>query len=603
MLITPANNHLTTVEQWAEQLGAGSFLNAFLREWNDWHFLPEQEVRALHPEARVAIEVPLQQQSLTIFIRHFSLAGRHQFFYPYGLRDQSNSGKKAISTIHFMALVERLANNSLWDTSPSNRALFVERVARSVSNTVKALEARTRDLGTLYTAPLSFEQSEQSLLAGHAIHPTPKSHEQMSDAEAQRFIPEYGQSFALHWFSIESKLLDSDSTHTLSFTELVNQLVQEDDELNQWLIRDVPDHHTLIPAHPWQARQWMTNQWLKQLIQEGRMVSYGESGTHWRATTSVRSIYAPHASFMLKFSLSVHLTNSLRHLLPKEVIRGKEIHEVKYNSAIGEAFHHRYPDFDILTEPAHGAIKGPDGQVMPETMIVFRENPFSDNAVKENTEVLAALTQDNPSGESRIIHMVRQLATSRELTVNEAAEGWFNHFLRKVIEPLCVAQADYGLLFGAHQQNLLIHLQDNLPERAWFRDCQGTGYSQQALDLLNIQPKETSDHTEHYVNEEMEQKLFIYYLMVNSTLGVISAMGAAADIDESRLLFQLRLFLETLKVSGLNDTRCIDELLNSRTLWSKGNFYCTFHRINENTLKDPLALYHRIPNPLFEHSR
>ena len=77
-----------------------------------------------------------------------------------------------------------------------------------------------------------------------------------------------------------------------------------------------------------------------------------------------------------------------------------------------------------------------------------------------------------------------------------------------------VSQADYGLLFGAHQQNLLITLKDGYPDKVYFRDCQGTGYSHVARELL-----ENGSSGEHHVDETLGNRLFTYYLIINSTFG------------------------------------------------------------------------------------
>lgn len=301
---------------------------------------------------------------------------------------------------------------------------------------------------------------------------------------------------------------------------------------------------------------------------------------------------------MLKYSLSVKLINSVRHLLPKEVIRGKEIHQVKYRTSIGTEMKQRYPDFEVITEPAHGAIKGPDGQILPETMMVLRENPFNNPQALRATELLASLTQDNPNGASRLVSLIRKLADTEQLSPEMIALRWFNQYLSTVVEPLMIGQSDFGLLFGAHQQNLMITLKQGYPWKVYFRDCQGTGYSHIARQLLAEAISEETRQQEHHVDGELGNWLFTYYLIINSTFGVISALGAGQVTSETSLLMALREFLVKLRASDPRDPHCLDYILNSPELWSKGNFYCSYCDMNENTLENPLAVYHSLSNPL-----
>ena len=50
-------------------------------------------------------------------------------------------------------------------------------------------------------------QAEQSLLLGHPFHPTPKSAEGISDDDLERFAPELGASFRLHYWAVAPELL------------------------------------------------------------------------------------------------------------------------------------------------------------------------------------------------------------------------------------------------------------------------------------------------------------------------------------------------------------------------------------------------------------
>ncbi len=593
----------------AERLSANCFFNALLREWDGWSLHRIKTALSgktassygsffpiIPAETEAVITLPIGDNSLLISLSHFSISGRHQLTFPIFL---FNEHRRQYQEVSFANAVERLISaDQLWKNDPETRNHFLKRVLASIENIQSTLQYRHNDLAHLFDKDTDFQLSEQSLITGHSVHPTPKSREQFSDQDAERYMPEYGNAFKLHWFSIRSALLIDDSVHSLSFKELTLSLAEEDVQFPQSLLNDIPPDHTLLPAHPWQANRWLENTYIKDLISSHQMIDFGVFGSEWRATSSVRAIHSKHASFMLKYSLSVKLTNSVRHLLPKEVIRGKEIHQVKYHTAIGQRMKLLYPNFEILTEPAHAAIIDENGQPLPETMIVFRENPFNKDDINQSTELLATLTQDNPSGESRLINLVRKLAVKESLPPETIVKKWFQKYLTAVVKPLVGGQSNFGLLFGAHQQNLLLNMPDGYPETVYFRDCQGTGYSHLARELLTKIMDETSEEQEHYVDEFLGNRLFTYYLIINSTFGVISALGAANLLPEEKLLQDLKAFLESMRQAKPADSSCLDYILDSHELWSKGNFYCSYCAINENTLDNPMGVYHTMKNPL-----
>lgn len=67
-------------------------------------------------------------------------------------------------------------------------ARFRQRVLESHDNTQQAINIRL-DWPSLRDKPLNFAQAEQGLLAGHAFHPAPKSHQPFNEKQAQRYLP------------------------------------------------------------------------------------------------------------------------------------------------------------------------------------------------------------------------------------------------------------------------------------------------------------------------------------------------------------------------------------------------------------------------------
>ncbi|NKC49678.1 hypothetical protein HED54_22935 [Ochrobactrum anthropi ATCC 49188] len=73
--------------------------------------------------------------------------------------------------------------------------------------------------------------------------------------------------------------------------------------------------------HPWQASRLSLRPDIQQLERQGKLIDLGSSGPDWRATSSLRAIYSRESDWMLKFSLSLRLTNSRRIVEPSECLR------------------------------------------------------------------------------------------------------------------------------------------------------------------------------------------------------------------------------------------------------------------------------------------
>jgi siderophore synthetase component len=126
---------------------------------------------------------------------------------------------------------------------------LVARVADSVRRTVTFLtdrRARPAD------GPDLFLSAEQALLLGHPLHPTPKSREGLSEAEARLYSPELRGSFPLHWLAVTPSVLATDSAWTergrpVPAAHLTARLAGPELPL--------PEGHAALPLHPWQWRE------------------------------------------------------------------------------------------------------------------------------------------------------------------------------------------------------------------------------------------------------------------------------------------------------------------------------------------------------------
>lgn len=542
-------------------------LRSFLQAIND--SCDGVEIIAMPPELAITTQChsALKIGELLVPIKHHSLTGDHEYY------DVAFKGHHRVFPIHWL---DEIINQLRFIGIDADYDLFAKRVRQSIEVIKRTLYKRRFQLHAQYSAKqLSFQEAEELVIFGHPSHPYPKLREGFSTEELEQFSPEFAGSFSLQWLAVTAEVLE---LHFSDETPL--QAIAQLDGLSPI------SGHTLIPMHPWQWSKLKKIAWVEDYLQQRKIVEIEAPKSHkWSATTSVRTLYSMNSPAMLKFSMDVRITNSIRHLQVNEVVRGIQFIDV-INTKSGQDFLKRFPSFHILLEPGYGGIRNPQGKIEPASIFTWRENPFSADHVNECIN-LCALTQPSPFDAGNLL--LRRIPNFKENILE-----WFAGYLEVVLKPFIVAAGDYGFYFGAHQQNIVIKLDNNgLPNEVYFRDCQGTGYETKAYqDLISNHVSNGND-----LPSEIANKLIGYYLIVNSTFGVISALARTNLVSEKELIVILKDFLTSF--SSLKDKSFIEYLLHSEFIFKKNNFICSLENHNENTIADPFKLYSKIKNPIY----
>ena len=566
-------------------VAAQCFLNALLRETKDWRYLPATDADALSE-----IHIPLSQtQALRVPVRYFSPTQHHQYRFPATLI-QSNSDRG--DAVTFPQLVDLILEKPSVKGSldADTLARFKQRVLESHAHTWQAIDLRHR-WATLRDKPLTFAEAEQALLVGHAFHPAPKSHEPFNEAEARRYLPDFASRFPLRWFAVESTLVAGDSLNVSLRERLLRFAAQSAPEL----LGHFTDTRWLLPMHPWQADYLLEQDWCQRLAENGSLQDLGEAGTQWLPTSSSRSLYSETNSDMIKFSLSVRLTNSVRTLSVKEVKRGMRLARLAKTER-WQDLQARYPTMRVMQEDGWAGLRDESGTIQEESLMALRVNLLFDTPDTQ-TNVLVSLTQAAPDGgDSLLASAVRRLSQRLDLPLARAARCWLDAYCDRVLLPLFSAEADYGLVLLAHQQNILVEMQQDFPVGLIYRDCQGSAWTEGADAWLNSAGE---TEVENRFGESQLLRYFPYYLLLNSTLAVTAALAAAGFDSEESLMSRVRDALAELRRTA-KQTRCLDYVLDSPTWNCKGNFFCYLHDRNENTIADPAVIYFDFSNPFYK---
>ncbi|MFV0301337.1 MAG: IucA/IucC family protein [Paracoccus sp. (in: a-proteobacteria)] len=419
----------------------------------------------------------------------------------------------------------------------------------------------------------NFQEAEAAMRHGHPCHPNPRSRDGMSVAEARRFAPEFGAGFALTWLEVPRSRV----TASANALPRLARLAAADGAPG----RAAPEMIRL-PIHPWQAGVEAA-----RIADAGARI-LGPGRGEWRATASMRTLHGWHADVMLKMSLSLRLTNSTRVLQPREMRRGADLARL-LDGPVGRDLRARFAHMHILREADHAALSDGAGMIA-QTLVSLRDNPFRDPRTR-GPVMLGSLCEPPPGERS---------ALARLIGLGDA-RGWFRQFLRTAILPLLEVRATHGLLFGAHQQNMMIGLDAvRAPRSVWLRDCQGSGHIDSFHDRLARHCPDLGRDAGNTVTAELGDVLLTYYVVVNGVMHLLSTLALDGLADEVALLDDWRDFLTAARRDSRGESVLYDKLLDGEALPCKGNFETSRLGLNEadGGADGQLARFLTLPNPL-----
>lgn len=573
----------------AEHAAARALLGCWLRE------VPGCTITEgyLGNVGHVEIPLPSIDARLLVTVRRSSQTSHHRLELPALLESEAGS-RRVVDLPELAALL--VDNLPLDGPVQGGSGSVLERVLDSTAAIADALRRRHDEVERLWSAaPLSFAESEQALLLGHPLHPTPKSRSEMPVAARSRYSPEVAGSFPLRWLAVRPGLVRHRSALPDDAVTLARRLLHDDPAV------DDPDLSTalcdlgprvLLPAHPYEADYLALSKDTADLFDRGDVVDLGERGSPYLPTTSVRTVYRAESPYQLKFSLHVRVTNSMRVTLPKELDRAVES-AMLGRTAVARQIATAAPSLVLLQDPAYLTIDGHDG-----FSVLLRENRWTPGGPRD-VSALTTLCQDHPyGGRNRLVAIVATIAARTGRSESDVAREWFARFCDVVVRALIRLYLDVGLCFEAHQQNTLVELENGWPVRGVYRDSQGYFHREAAHgDLTKVVPG-LGEQSESIFPEALADERLVYYLFVNLTLGVIDALGEVAD--EAALLADLRELLEAeRKAGGRYAATLLDRLLDDDVWPCKANLLTRAHDMDE--LIGDIAeqsVYVSIPNPV-----
>ena len=540
----------------------------------------------------LSLPLSLIQAQLFVPLSYVSRVGRHRIA---ALPQIFQKGQKLNFSAAAMVslLLEELVQQS---EGHVDAASLVERWIQSRDALQQFLNIRAEDFDALVQVEQGFIASEQALILGHSMHPAPKSRTGFVHEDWQKYSPEACGQTQLHYWLVAPEYIAEGTALEQVFSIQLKQEIKWHLSESELETLAAYAHYKLLPLHPWQARYLQSKVWFKSLKAKLKIIDLGEKAWIFSPTTSVRTLASFNAPWMLKPSLSVMITNSIRVNLAKECHRGEMTHRL-WHSELGQSILKQCPTLKAVNDPAWIALQL-DGEIIDETICIVRDQPF---IPEQQVTCIASLCQDHPVEErNRFNALFDQIASQQKLNDKaQIAHDWFKTFLNISLSPLMYVYHRYGMAFESHQQNVLVELKDGWPQWLWLRDNQGFYYIEEFAGEILQQFPELHDKAHAVGSKTFVDERFSYYFFGNTLFGIINAIGATGFVSEQDLLSVLQQHLFDL-LKQYPESSLIQSLLYQPTLPYKGNLLTRLYELDE--LIAPVenqSVYIQLANPLY----
>ncbi|MEQ1111477.1 IucA/IucC family protein [Acinetobacter johnsonii] len=585
------------MKEQANRLAMQHLVNAYSQETGNSNLLEKYQQNSTQlafSQGLTLLSLPLSliQAQLFVPLSYVSRVGRHRIA---ALPQIFQKGQKL--NFSSVAMVSLLLEELVQQTQGQvDAASLLERWIQSRDALQQFLNIRADDFDALVQAEQSFIASEQALILGHSMHPAPKSRTGFVHEDWQKYSPEASGQTQLHYWLVAPEYIAEGTALENPFSEQLKQEIQWHLSEAESGMLSTHAHYKLLPLHPWQARYLQSKAWFKSLKAKLKIIDLGEKAWVFSPTTSVRTLASFSAPWMLKPSLSVMITNSIRVNLAKECHRGEMTHRL-WHSELGRDILKQCPSLKAVNDPAWIALQL-DDEIIDETICIVRDQPFD---LKQQVTCIATLCQDHPIEERNRFNALFDLITVQEARDDKAqiAHDWFKAFLNISLSPLMYVYHRYGMAFESHQQNVLVELKDGWPQWLWLRDNQGFYYIEEFATEILQQFPELNDKAHAVGPKAFVDERFSYYFFGNTLFGIINAIGTTGFVSEQDLLFVLQQHLFDL-LKQYPDSSLIQNLLYQPTLPYKGNLLTRLYELDElMAAVENQSVYIQLTNPLY----
>lgn len=578
-------------EHKADAMSLQVFLNCYLRECDSgvWLHREDKALPAVTKRSEWFVELNFPYGGLNCLIEvcYRSIVGGHSYGHVWLI----NNGDAELVDEAYLLLIPQLISAVTYSAKSDSRRVSGKTL---LLDSLLSSQAMTKSEEALRvgaeTAGDHFIESEQQGIWGHWFHPTPKNRVGMADWQEELYCPEYQNAFQLHYYGVRRSLLRlGGQTHEEYESFLKKCFGGETSEL--------PREYTLIVCHPLQAQRISEHHEVKRLQQDGDLIDLGVRGLAFKATSSVRTVYHPELDWMLKLSIPVKLTNSVRTnksadlLFCELVCRAWDFLGMKDYSE----------EFLLIYDKAYVAIESSSSELGFETL--FRENVFRDGLTDGLWNPVVLFQEPLLGKKSELYLLVEELAENAAIPLQLAAQDWFESYINLTLIRYVEIYDLYGVVFESHLQNCVVGVKCGRPVKLIGRDTEGCYFDEGLRSTLVAAIPELSEIDAVFFSRQEMLEVVAYYTLVNHVFAVVCRFGKDSLLDESLSIELIKRQLEKKRIScGERGGELVDYLLGSEVIPCKSNLLTQLMGIDELASVDARAEYVEVKNPLFRVS-
>ncbi|MET7141199.1 iron transporter [Xanthomonas sp. PPL139] len=474
---------------------------------------------------------------------------------------------------------EALVRLLLQELSEGEQAPNLELLAQS-ANSIAITAQLLRQAEVASPTGEALIDAEQSMLWGHAFHPTPKSREGVPLEQVLACAPEARSAFPLFWFRIDPRLYRA-----------------QGDDVRATLAQ-AGGGADLYPCHPWEAERVLAHPLLRQAQARGWIEPLGERGLALRPTSSVRTLYHADLDHFLKLSVHVRLTNCVRKNAWYELESAVAL--TRLLAPDWQALAQRVPGFHVLLEPAatdldFSALEA-DAQACRELGesfgVLYRQAIPAAQRARYRPQVAGALFTHDARGQPACAAALQALAKRSGSSVEAATATWFRAYAQLLLDGVWSAWFGYGIVLEPHLQNTVFGCEEGLPTQVWIRDLEGTKLLPSSWPAARLPGMSETARQSLYYSAERGWNRIAYCALVNNLAEAIFHLADGHDRRE-RQLWQIVGDIARRWQQRHGAQPALQALLDGAPLPAKNNL-----RLRLLQRADRHADYSFLPNPI-----
>ncbi|WP_017977114.1 IucA/IucC family protein [Actinopolyspora halophila] len=350
--------------------------------------------------------------------------------------------------------------------------VYLEEISSTLSSSAFKLAMPATRSAELLDA--GFQAVESGLTEGHPCFVANSGRIGFDSTEFTAYAPEAGQAVSLVWMAAHRDRSTFTVSSETSYAELISSELDEEERAGFAAgLRERgldPEEYHLFPVHPWQWENKLSVTFAAE-VARNNLVHLGRGTDAYRPQQSVRTMFN-------ESSPSKHYVKTALSVLNMGFLRGLSAEYMKATPAINDWL------AGVIARDRQLADSGFD--ILRERAAIGYHNEYYEAAGSKSSpyrKMLAALWRESPvpkirSGQ-RLVSMAALLHVDRfgdsvlgELVSRSGLEPavWLRRYLDVYLRPLLHLFYAHDLVTMPHGENIILVLEDGVPEGALLKD-------------------------------------------------------------------------------------------------------------------------------------